>query len=138
MVLPAWHTMFEVDLVGAMTVILVTTVVPPAVALTSADPLELLDGFRLELPPAVTENIAELVPAGMVIELGTVKLVFELPSTTGSPPVGAAPTNFTMQFVLVPIVKLLTEQASEEAGAKPTVVPKVLENFVLDAVSVTY
>jgi hypothetical protein len=78
--------------------------------------------------PALTENVAEVEPAGTVREVGTVAAaVLELESDTTTPPLPAAAVKLTVPVPDWPltIVLGLTEILLSAGGTGLTVTPNV-------------
>jgi hypothetical protein len=79
--------------------------------------------------PVLTENVAEVEPAGTVTEDGTLAaVVLELESDTETPPLAAAAVKLTVPVPDCPltIVLGLTETLLSAGGTGLTVTPNVL------------
>jgi hypothetical protein len=79
--------------------------------------------------PAVAVNVADVKPAAIATEAGTVSSAFVFESVTDAPPVSAAPLSVTVQVVLA---ELLTVDGAHERdvivgtrGAPPVTIPPV-------------
>jgi len=80
---------------------------PPYVAVTVAVPLAVI-------VPALATNVAEVAPAVMLTEAGTVRLALLLRKATEAPPDGAPPDSATIHVLEAPDARLVGEQISSE------------------------
>src|SRR5947208_1674014 len=70
-----------------------------------------------------TEKVAAALPAGTMIDAGTVAKVLLLDSVTTAPPAGAVLARVTVPVTAAPLVTLAGERATEDsAGAVTTAV----------------
>jgi len=83
--------------------------------------------------PAVAVKVADVAPAGTVIEAATGSVVLLLERDTTAPPLGAAWANVTVPVVLAPEVRLVGEPWSEDKTGCQFVT--VIAPEVADAVS---
>jgi hypothetical protein len=91
--------------------------------------------------PDETENVALVLPAGIVTEDGTTAAALLLESDMTAPPVGAGPTATTVPVEPFPLTTELGARARDEspivAGVTVTeAVPDLVESCVLVAVTV--